>query len=173
MEPTLEEKDIHLLQAIQDEIPLVAEPFRAVGKSLGLGEEEVLTRLKNLKDRGVVRRFSASIDHRRIGVVANAMVVWRVPPNRVEEVGKAFAKNGRVTHCYLRSTVPDRWLYNLYTVLHGYDHVTVERLVKEMSRAVGIEDYLLLFSTREFKKSSNGRLVTQILKGTQRRSEDT
>lgn len=159
MEPTLDEKDILLLRATQNGIPLVAEPFRDIANISGLSEEEVISRLKRLKDEGVIRRFGASIDNRKVGIVANAMVVWKVPQSRVEEVGEAFAKNDRVTHCYVRKTVPGRWAYNLFTVLHGYDHATVEKMVKEMSDSIGIRDYRILFSTREFKKTSNGRIV--------------
>ncbi len=165
MKSVLDEKDIVLLRATQDGIPLVAEPFRDIAKTSGLSEEEVISRLKRLKDEGVIRRFGASINNRKAGIVANAMVVWKVPQSRVEEVGEAFAKNERVTHCYVRKTVPDRWMHNLFTVLHGYDHATVEMMVKEMSNSIGIEDYRILFSTREFKKTSNGRIVGQAISG--------
>jgi DNA-binding Lrp family transcriptional regulator len=163
MERNLGKTDIDLLQATQNGIPLTAEPFQGIAQELGLSEDEILTRLRRLCKLGVVRRFAASIDNRKVGVVANAMVVWRVPPERLEEVGEAFAGNERVTHCYVRSTVPGRWNYNLYTVLHGHDRETIERLVKEMCRQSGIGDYSILFSTRAFKKTSNGRIVLKAI----------
>ena len=162
MESTnLDSVDVELLREAQNGIPLVAEPFKGIAEHLNIDEEEVLQRLKSLCDRKVLRRFAASIDNRKVGVVANAMVTWKVPQERIEEVGELFASNERVTHCYIRSTVPGRWTYNLYTVLHAHDKATVEKLVKEMSRQVGISDYLLLFSTRAFKKTSNGRIIPE------------
>ncbi len=166
--PSLDQEDIALLRATQNGIPLVAEPFREIAHITGLSEEEAISRLRELKNRGVIRRFGASINNRKVGIVANAMVVWKVPQSRVEEVGEAFAKNDRVTHCYVRKTVPGRWTYNLFTVLHGHDHATVERVVREMSGSTGISEYSIIFSTREFKKTSNGRIVDQAITSTTR-----
>ncbi|MDP6626358.1 MAG: AsnC family transcriptional regulator [Methanopyri archaeon] len=163
MEPQLDGKDVALLRATQDGIPLVPEPFRDIARATGLREAEVMSRLKRLKENGVIRRFGASINHRRVGIVANALVAWEVPQNRVEDVGEAFAGNERVTHCILRGTVPGRWSYNLFTVLHGRDRSTVEDLVQKMSDSTGIANYLILFSTRQFKKTSNGRIVERAI----------
>jgi DNA-binding Lrp family transcriptional regulator len=161
MESNLDAVDIELLREAQNGIPLVAEPFKGIAENLNIDEEEVLQRLKRLGERKVLRRFAASIDNRKVGVVANAMVTWKVPQERIEEVGGLFAGNEKVTHCYIRSTVPGRWTYNLYTVLHGHDKASVENLAKEMSSQIGIDDYLLLFSTRVFKKTSNGRIIPE------------
>lgn len=158
MEQVLDDKDVALLHATQNGIPLVEEPFRDIADALQMSAEDVILRLRKMRDAGVIRRFGASIDNRKVGISANAMVCWNVPGNRVEEVGETFAQNDRVTHCYLRKTIPGRWRHNLFTVLHGHDHATVERLVKEMSITSGIKDYAILFSTREFKKTNNGRI---------------
>jgi len=111
-----------------------------------------LRRVKKLVDDGVVRRFSASLRHRELGIKANALCAWKVPEGRVEEVGKKLASFPEVTHCYERPTVPGKWEYNLFTMVHGYDRPSVEGKIRELSEAVGVEDYILLYSTREFKK---------------------
>ena len=54
------------------------------GEVLGISEEEVIDRLQALEREGVVRRFAATIGHRALGIVANAMIAWIVPPERVE-----------------------------------------------------------------------------------------
>ena len=165
MKPLLDTKDIALLRAIQNGISLVAEPFKSIAGLSGLSEDEVIMRLKRMMAEGVIRRFCVLPNNRKLGLVANAMVVWKVPWDRIEKVGELFAGDEQVTHCYIRKTVPGRWTYNMFTVIHGYERSTVEKLVEGMSRSSGIKDYCILFSTREFKKTSAGRIVDKAIAG--------
>ncbi len=163
MKSILDEKDIMLLSATQAGIPLVDEPFRFIAKISGLDEDEVIVRMNRMLKDGLIRRFGISINNRKLGLIANAMVAWKVPTSRVEEVGKKFSENERVTHCYERVTIPGKWPYNIYTVLHGYDHESIKKIVQEMSDSTFIREYLILFSTREHKKTGNGRIVNETL----------
>ncbi|MFQ5887142.1 MAG: siroheme decarboxylase subunit beta [Candidatus Hydrothermarchaeales archaeon] len=148
----LDEKDKLILRELQDDIPLVSRPFNAVGEDLGIGEDEVIARVKKMLDKGIVRRFSASLRHRKLGIISNPLCIWKIPEDKVDEVGQKMASFKEVTHCYERPTAPGRWDYNLYTMIHGYDKKDVERVAEKISEAVGIKDYELLFSTKEFKK---------------------
>lgn len=149
----LDEVDKQILGHMQDDIPLVSRPFLVVAEKLGLGEDEVIARVKRMLDEGVVRRFSASIRHRKLGIGMNPMVAWMVPAERVEEVGERMASFEEVTHCYARATVPGKWEYNMFTMVHGYDKGSVEEIAERISKAVGIRDYRMLYSTKEYKKT--------------------
>jgi DNA-binding Lrp family transcriptional regulator len=149
----LDETDEAILRIMQDDVPLVSRPFLEVAEKLGIREGEVIERVQKMVDSGVVRRFSASIRHRKLGIKANPLIAWKVPRERVEEVGNKLASYEEVTHCYERPFVPGKWEYNLYTMVHGYDKESVEKLVEKLSRAVGIKDYLMLYSSREYKKT--------------------
>jgi DNA-binding Lrp family transcriptional regulator len=153
MQVKLDDIDKKILIALQDNVPLVPRPFLVVGNELGLSEDEVIRRVKRMMDDGVVRRFSASIRHRKLGITANPMVAWKVPSDRVEEVGKKMASFEEVTHCYERPIVPGKWEYNLFTMIHGYDRKSVEEITKRISEATGISDYNLLYSIKEYKKT--------------------
>ncbi len=123
-----------------------------MGTRLSIGEDEVIERLAALLEVEVIRRFSATIGHRALGIVANAMIVWRVPPDDVERVGPIMASFNEVTHCYERPSRPS-WPFNLYTVVHSPSREECRRVAAEISRKVGISDYQVLFSEREFKKT--------------------
>jgi DNA-binding Lrp family transcriptional regulator len=112
----------------------------------------VLERLNRLLDEGVVRRFAATIGHRALGIVANAMIVWRVPPEDVERVGGIMASFDEVTHCYERPS-SEKWQYNLYTVVHSHSRDECRKVAAEISRKTEVDDYQILFSEREFKKT--------------------
>ncbi len=152
--PPMDAVDHDLLQAAQEGIPLMREPFGAMAGSLGIPTRELLDRLRRLQAAGVVRRVGISVNQRRLGIVANAMVAWKVPSRAVGAVGTALSSFAEVTHCYERSIVPGRWEYNLFTVLHGYDEASVKALAEILAGTVGIHDYLVLFSTDQYKRTS-------------------
>jgi siroheme decarboxylase len=106
-----------------------------------------------LKEGGVIRRFGATLRHEEAGYNSNAMVAWLVPEDRIESVANAMVKFRQVTHCYHRSSSMD-WKYNFYTMIHAEDRETCHRLARRMSEKTGIKDYILLFSEKEFKKTS-------------------
>ena len=81
------------------------------------------------------------------------MIAWIVPPEQVERVGEIFAASKDVTHCYERSSAPD-WPYNLYTVVHSRSREDCLTIASKLSQAAGIEEYRVLFSEREYKKTS-------------------
>lgn len=148
----MDETDKEILNLLQDDVPLISRPFLEVAKKLKIGEEEVIRRIRRMMNEGIVRRFSASIRHRKLGITANPLVAWKVPKERIEEVGEKFASFEEVTHCYERAAVPGKWEYNIYTMIHGYDRNDVKKTAKKLSDAVGVKDYELLYSSKEFKK---------------------
>lgn len=145
--------DREIIKVLQGDIPLEAQPYRAMAEHLELTEEEFLGRVNALQQQGVIRRLCAIIRHRQAGISGNAMVVWRVEATELDRVGKMFAQNPQVTHCYSRLTFPD-WPYNLYTMLYSDNPASCEELARQMSLSSGVEDYQILHSTRELKKTS-------------------
>jgi DNA-binding Lrp family transcriptional regulator len=149
----IDETDKRVIQLIQGDIPLDVKPFAVLAEKLGMEEEELIDRVKSLKRRGVIRRFGATLRHQEAGFSANAMVAWRVPEERMEEVGEAMSAYREVTHCYQRQSRKD-WTYNLYTMVHGDSEEQCYRIAGRMSAETGMKDYVLLFSEKEFKKTS-------------------
>jgi siroheme decarboxylase len=149
----IESLDFSLLKVAQNGIKLTERPYLLLGKELEISEEEVIKRLRNLAEQGIIRRFAATMGHRALGIVANAMVVWKVNPQDLERVGMILASSQEVTHCYERATAPN-WPYNLYIVIHSRSKADCLRFAEELSRSVDIADYMVLFSEREYKKTS-------------------
>jgi DNA-binding Lrp family transcriptional regulator len=149
----IDETDKRVIQAIQGDIPLDERPFAVLAEKLGVEEDEVIERVKSLKRRGIIRRFGATLRHQEAGFSANAMVAWLVPEGNIEEVGRAMAALREVTHCYQRKPC-EGWRYNLYTMVHGDSEEECYRIAEKMSAETGISDYVLLFSEKEFKKTS-------------------
>ncbi len=149
----MDEIDRAILSELKKGLPLSDEPFTEVASKTGLTQKEVLDRLTRLKEAGVIRRFGASIKPNDVGLNANAVIAWNVPQNRVLEVGATLARFKEVTHCYERKTLPERWSYNLYTVMHAQKRETIEQAVKQFSEIIGVNDYVIIFSRRDLKKT--------------------
>ena len=142
-----------IVAAIQGDIPISERPYQEIAERIGVDEQTVLSVLADLRDRGLIRRFGATLRHQKSGFTANAMVAWRVEEGRVDEVGEIMARSPAVSHCYHR-IAHEKWPYNLYTMIHARDKETCRALARELSEKTGISEYTMLFSTRELKKTS-------------------
>ena len=137
---------------MQEDLELVPRPYDTLAEQLGMSTEELFTMAQDFQKRRIMRRFSAVLHHRRSGFRANAMIVWKVPEDRSEEVGMKMAAHDAVTHCYERPTFPD-WPYTHFTMVHATTAEGCEEINKEISEATGITERLVLYSTREYKKT--------------------
>ena len=146
------DSEIQAIRELQEDILLVPRPFDDMSERLGMAPCELFELAASFKDRGIMRRFSAVLHHRKAGFKANAMAVWRVPEERSEEVGKIMATSPWVTHCYERPTFPD-WPYTHFTMIHGTSKKQCMEAVQDISENTGIDDYQLIYSTREYKKT--------------------
>jgi DNA-binding Lrp family transcriptional regulator len=149
----MDELDLELLKVAQDGLDLTERPYRVWGEVLGMREEEIIYRLRAMEEEGIIRRFAATIGHRALGILANALIAWRVPPEKVDQAGAIFAAAEEVTHCYERATAQD-WPYNIYTMVHSRSREECLQIAERLSSRSGISDYIVLFSEKEYKKIS-------------------
>lgn len=149
----IDELDKKVISLIQGDLPVDPRPFAMLADQIGLTEAQFIARIKDLKERGIIRRFGATLRHQEAGFSSNAMVAWVAPDHRIDEAGKILAKFREVTHCYQRRPQKD-WPYNLYTMIHGRDRDQCHKIAERMSRSAGIDEYELLFSEKEFRKTS-------------------
>src|SRR3990172_6594391 len=105
---SLDDTDKRILNAIQMDFPLVQKPFDELGKSLGLKEEEVISRIKRLQKEGAIRRIGPIISTKRTGGMST-LVAMKVPPERVEEVSGIINEYEEVSHNYLRPSNFNIW----------------------------------------------------------------
>jgi len=151
-------QDRAIINQLQEELPLIERPFDGWATSLGIEVPALLTYIQQLQQRGVVRRFGASLAHTTIGLAANAMICWQVTIPQVEEAGKQLASFYWVSHCYERQASPE-WPFNLYTMVHQPTAEACREAVARMSLETGINHYQMLFTVKEYKKTRVKYLV--------------
>lgn len=141
-------------QALSRGLPVCSRPYKQVGDENGLTEQQVIEAIASLVDKGVVSRFGLIVKHRKFGYKANAMVVWDVPDEHIDRIGKTFTASPVVTLCYQRPRRLPDWPYNLFCMIHGREREVVLSEVKKLVEATGIENisYDVLFSTHAYKQ---------------------
>jgi DNA-binding Lrp family transcriptional regulator len=141
------------VRALGMDLPIAPRAFAAAAEAAGLRQEQLVATARRLADAGVIRRFSVVLRHVAAGARANAMVLWRVPEERWDEVGEQMAQFSEVSHCYRRRALPDLD-YTHYTMVHGPTREECRGAVESIAAATGVDDYLMLFTKRELKRSS-------------------
>jgi len=149
----LTELDKKIIASIQGDIPITERPYLEIAEHLGISEELLLERLEKLCDEGVIRRFGATLRHQKSGYEANAMVAWQVDEADIDSVGERMAAFREVSHCYRRNPQND-WPYNLYTMIHAIDEASCREIARSISIETSIDNYTILFSREELKKTS-------------------
>jgi len=153
MKQPLSDAQKALVRAVQDGLPIEAEPFAPAAEAVGWTVPAIIEQMRAWLQKGVVRRFGAVVGHREAGVRANAMAVFRVDAARIDAAGRALASHAEVTHCYRRPPLPD-FPYALYAMVHGASEESVRLQVEEMAGHIRADDWDALFTVREFKKTS-------------------
>jgi siroheme decarboxylase len=150
--PELSDLDLAAIRVSQEDLPLVERPFAAEADLIGTDEATLLDALRSFKERKLMRRFAAVMNHRSAGYKANAMGVWAVPEEQLEELGPRMAGFAFVSHCYRRPTYED-WPYSVFTMVHGHNARDCEQTIAAVRAETGVEDYALLWSIKEYKKT--------------------
>lgn len=141
-----------ILFIVQNDISLKLEPFKDFIEYLNTDYNTFFTEVNNLIESGYIRRFATLLNHRNAGFEADGMVVWNIPEDKQDEIGEVIASYKAVSHCYIRPKYPPLWNYNLYSMIHGKTKEEVSEIVLSISKEINVDDYLVLYSTREFKK---------------------
>jgi DNA-binding Lrp family transcriptional regulator len=157
-EVRLSSMDRLVVNTLQQDLPLAPQPFAQMAEQLGMDEGKFLFRCRSLIKRGIMRRFSAAVNHRKAGFTANAMTCWTVPSEKIETAGRKLALLQTVSHCYERKTNPI-WSHNLFAMIHGHTREACKEVADKVSAETSLTTPVMLFSTREFKKTRIKYLV--------------
>lgn len=148
------EEDRRFICILQRDLPGTSDPFGDWAAEAGVDPDALLEYAERFRERNYMRRFAAVLNHRRAGFGANGMAVWRVPEDRIEEIGSLMAGFRSVSHCYRRPTYPD-WPYNVFSMVHSRSKDACEEVIQAIADETGLtapDDRAVLYSTLEYKK---------------------
>ena len=147
----LSQLDRDVIRATQGPMEAVAEPFARAAAELDMPVTRLLEHLEDMRERSALRRVAAILFHRRAGFSANGMGVWKVPEDRILELGPRMSAYRGISHCYQRPTYPD-WPYSVFTMAHGRSKAECDAILDSIAADTGIDERRTLYSSTEFKK---------------------
>lgn len=145
----MEKIDKLILNKIQTDFPITERPYKAIADELGITEEEALSSVRKLKEKGIIRRIGASFDSRKLGYTST-LVSAKVPAEKIEEMVAVINKYPGITHNYLRENV-----YNIWFTLIAPSKDAVEGILKRISEKTGVKEIRSLPAVKFFKVRVN------------------
>jgi DNA-binding Lrp family transcriptional regulator len=137
--------DKAILSILQVEFPLVEKPFKAIGERIGIGEAEVIERVKRLQETGKIRQLRAIVNFKKMGL-KSTLVAMSVPKDKIKEVAEIINSYEGVSHNYAR-----RHHYNIWFTLAARDEKRLKQIIEEIKKRSGVKDVLNLPTKKLFK----------------------
>jgi DNA-binding Lrp family transcriptional regulator len=148
-----DEGDVEVIRALQGPMKVADRPYDVAAEAVGMSTDDFLAHLGGMVERKILRRVAAILYHRRAGFSANGMGVWRVPEEKIMEMGARMAAVRGVSHCYQRPTYAD-WPYSVFTMAHGRSKEECDAILDGIAAEHDLHgsDRAVLYSSTEFKK---------------------
>lgn len=104
----LDDKDAEVLMILQEGMPVTKRPYKETADMLGIPEGELILRVKNLKEMGLIKRIDFRFDLERLGLVST-LVACRIPKREIPRAKDIISDCKNVTHNYLRKHKLNMW----------------------------------------------------------------
>lgn len=145
---TMDDIDRRIINRIQSRFPIDERPYLVIGDELGLSESEVVERIKQLKDQGIIRRIGGNFRPEKVGFFST-LCAAHVPEDKLEAFAACVNSYPGVTHNYVRDH-----RYNVWFTFIAPSVREIEDALKEIGTTTGVTTILNLPATRVFKISA-------------------
>ncbi len=139
---SLEEK---ILNRIQTDFPLSADPYDDIGREVGCKREETHAAVVELRRRGIIRRIGGIFAADKLGY-ESCLVAVRVAPGNIEEASSRAGSYPEVTHSYERDSK-----YNLWFTIIAEGPERTKKILDDVRECGGVEAVYALRAIRTFK----------------------
>ncbi|MFH1035932.1 MAG: AsnC family transcriptional regulator [Pseudomonadota bacterium] len=141
----MDDTDKAILRAIQSHLPIAERPFAELGRDLSLSEDQVISRIARLKEKGIIRRIGGNFNSSSLGF-ASTLCAARVPADKLAAFIAAVNAHPGVTHNYRRAHD-----YNVWFTFIAETMEEIEAHLAELAQQTGVADICSLPSLRTFK----------------------
>lgn len=141
----MEALDQKILEIVQDGFPLEEHPYAALGRLLGVSEEEAFDSVERLRKSGVIRRLGGVYDSHRLGYISR-LCAGVVGANELESFAAAVDKIPAITHNYVRSHA-----YNVWFTVIARSESEIQETVRGLEAETVLHDAHVLSASKMFK----------------------
>ena len=145
MNDTLTPLEKKILDTIQTDFPLSADPYGDIGREVGCGKEEAYNSILELRRRGVIRRIGGIFAADSLGY-ESCLVAARVAVGNIEEAASRAGLYPEVTHSYERDSD-----YNLWFTIIAKGPEKTKKILDDVRECDGVEAVHALPAIRTFK----------------------
>lgn len=149
----MDELDKKILIEVSKNISICEDPYGDIARRLKISTESLLSRMKNLQSLGYIKRISAIVAHEKTDYKINAMTVWKADERSKKSIIELMEQFPSISHIYERKSVKN-WGYNIYGMMHAVSKEEVESLIEYISKQINISDYKVLYTKKQWKKTS-------------------
>ncbi|MBI9089172.1 MAG: AsnC family transcriptional regulator [Desulfobacterium sp.] len=143
--PQIDDIDKKIINRIQALFPIEPRPFRAIARDLDLDEADVIARVRQLKDDGIIRRIGGNFSPDKLGFHSTLCAAC-VPDHKIDLFTETVNSYSGVTHNYMRSHT-----YNIWFTFIAQSVALIESHLEEISKTTGVTEILNLPATDVFK----------------------
>ncbi len=148
----MDNTDRKLLNLLQQDFPVTARPFDAVGELIGTGGGEVIERLQSLRERGYIRRLGASLNPRKLGYTST-LAAAKVPPEHLDATIEYINSFPHITHNYERDDE-----FNIWFTVIAKSESEIELILEDILENTGATEVINLPATSFYKIKVGFRL---------------
>lgn len=149
----MDTKTQKILRELQDGFKLETRPFKRIANELNCTEDEVIRVIEKCREEGIIRRIGVGVRPEKLGHKYNVMVAWKVPDEKLAEIGSELSLIRAISHCYDRECPPG-WDLNFFTMIHSRNEDEFNELIATISQKYGLTEYQAFPTVRELKKTS-------------------
>ncbi|WAR44376.1 Lrp/AsnC family transcriptional regulator [Methylomonas rapida] len=131
----MDDIDKAIINRLQQGLPICESPYRYVAEQLGVAEAELLERLQNLLNQGVLSRFGPMYHAEQMGG-ALTLAAMKVPGERFDEIADIVNGFPEVAHNYARNHALNMWF-----VLATEKPEQVQAVIDAIERQTGLTVY--------------------------------
>jgi DNA-binding Lrp family transcriptional regulator len=144
-------EEVEMIRQLQEPFPLTDEPYRKIAADLRISEDQALERIKALAKKGHLKRIGSFLKPEAFLSSAKALVVWRIPEEKLERIGSEIAGFSEVLYADRRPIFTE-FPYSLYTMVRTNTSAELEVLARRVQDRIGKWPYRALMTTRELTK---------------------
>ncbi len=142
----MESIDKEILMQLQYNFPLSPYPFIDVARTLGIGYEDVLSRIKKLKQSGIIKRIGFYYNYRSSGR-KSALIAFE--SKNIEKMKEISVKDPLISHSYLRNHPK----YNVWIVVKRDSMEQLINFAEKIIEYRAADSYVILLSKKTYKLS--------------------
>ncbi|HEX3246540.1 MAG TPA: AsnC family transcriptional regulator, partial [Chloroflexota bacterium] len=145
----MDDTDRQILNHIQSDFPLVERPYERLADALGSTEQEILERVRELREDRIIRQISGIFDTRALGY-KSSLVAARLPEGRIHEGAQIINEHPGVTHNYERNHE-----FNLWYTVAVPPTSDLEATIQRLHELSGSESTRVMYTLKLFKIGVN------------------